>query len=48
VIPELQVPAIITAVISANTTDVRAAKALITFLQGPTIEPSLKASGMRR
>jgi molybdate transport system substrate-binding protein len=48
VIPELQVPAVITAVISKRTTDVDAAKALIKFLQGPTMDPALRASGMTR
>jgi ABC-type molybdate transport system substrate-binding protein len=48
VIPELQIPAVITAVISSNTTDVAAARALITFLQGPALDPALKGSGMTR
>ena len=48
VIPELQVPAVITATISSNTTAVDAAKALIKFLQGPTLDPALKAGGMTR
>jgi molybdate transport system substrate-binding protein len=48
VIPELQVPAVITATISKNTTDAAAAKALIKFLQGPTMDPALKANGMTR
>ena len=48
VIPELQVPAFITAAIGRNANDVNSAKALIKFLQGPAIEPALKASGMRR
>jgi molybdate transport system substrate-binding protein len=48
VIPELQVPAVITATVSSNTTDVNAAKALIKFLQGPAMDPALKGSGMTR
>lgn len=48
VIPELQVPAVITAVVSSNTAAVDAAKALIKFLQGPAMDPALKASGMTR
>ena len=48
VIPALQVPAVITAVVSAGTTDAASARALIKFLQGPAIEPALKASGMSR
>jgi len=48
VIPELQVPSIIDAVISSNTPDMASAKALIKFLQGPRLDPDLKASGMKR
>jgi molybdate transport system substrate-binding protein len=48
VIPELQVPAVITAVISKNTTEAAAARTLIKFLQGPTMDPALKANGMTR
>lgn len=48
VIPELQVPAVITAVVSSDTPAVDAARALITFLQGPAMDPALKASGMTR
>jgi molybdate transport system substrate-binding protein len=48
VIPALQVPAVITAVISAQTMDVKAATAVIRFLQGPTMDPALEASGMSR
>jgi molybdate transport system substrate-binding protein len=48
VIPELQAPAIITGTISTNTPDAAAAKAFIKFLQGPAIEPALKAAGMTR
>ena len=43
---ELQVPAIITAVIGKNAADVNSAKALIKFLQGPAIDAALKADGM--
>jgi molybdate transport system substrate-binding protein len=48
VIPELQAPAVITAVISSNTPDADAARAFIKFLQGPALDPALKSSGMTR
>jgi len=48
VIPALQVPAVVTATISANTPNAAAAKALVTFLQGPAIDPALKGNGFRR
>jgi len=48
VIPALQVPVVVTAVISANTPNAAAAKALISFLQGPAIEPALKGNGFKR
>jgi molybdate transport system substrate-binding protein len=48
VIPALQVPAVVTATISANTPNAAAAKALVTFLQGPAIEPALIGNGFRR
>jgi molybdate transport system substrate-binding protein len=48
VIPELQVPAVVTATISAHTPNAAAAKALVTFLQGPAIEPALKGNGFKR
>jgi molybdate transport system substrate-binding protein len=48
VIPELQVPAIVTATISAHTPNAAAARALVTFLQGPAIEPALKSNGFSR
>jgi molybdate transport system substrate-binding protein len=48
VIPALQVPAVVTATISANTPNAAAAKALVKFLQGPAIEPALKGNGFRR
>jgi molybdate transport system substrate-binding protein len=48
VIPELQAPAVITAVVSSSTTAATAAAALIKFLQGPALDPALKASGMTR
>jgi len=48
VIPALQVPAVVTATISANTPNAAAAKALVRFLQGPAIEPALKENGFRR
>lgn len=48
VIPELQVPVVVTATISANTPNAAAAKALVQFLQGPAIEPALKGNGFSR
>jgi molybdate transport system substrate-binding protein len=48
VIPELQAPAVITAVVSSNTPDADAARAFIKFLQGPALDPALKSSGMTR
>ena len=47
-IPELQVPAVVTATISANTPNAAAAQALVEFLQGPAIEPALKGNGFKR
>ncbi len=46
VTPSLQVPAIITATIGKNANDPAAARALIVFLQGSTIDAALKDSGM--
>lgn len=48
VIRELQVPAVVTATVSSNTPNVAAAQALVKFLQGPAIEPSLEANGFKR
>jgi len=48
VIPALQVPAVVTATISAHTPNPTAAKALVKFLQGPAIEQALKGNGFRR
>jgi molybdate transport system substrate-binding protein len=48
VIKALQVPAVVTATISANTPNAAAAKALVAFLQGPAIDPALKANGFER
>ena len=48
VIPELQVPVVVTATISANTPNAAAATALVTFLRGPAIEPALKGNGFSR
>ncbi len=48
VIPALQVPAIIQAVIGKNANDPKAARALIKFLQGPAIDEALKADGMEK
>jgi len=45
---ELQVPAVIEAVVGKNANDQKAAEALIKFLQGPTINPALKESGMEK
>jgi molybdate transport system substrate-binding protein len=44
----LQVPAIVTATIGKNASDMKAAKALIEFLKGPALDPALKADGMMR
>jgi molybdate transport system substrate-binding protein len=44
---EFQIPAIMAAGIGSSG-DQAAAKALMKFLQGPAIEPSLKANGMQR
>lgn len=46
VIPELQVPVVISAVIGERAQDARTARALIRFLQGPSIDAALKADGM--
>jgi molybdate transport system substrate-binding protein len=48
VIPQLQVPAVVTATVSANTPDAAAARALVKFLQGPAIEAALKSNGFSR
>jgi len=48
VIRELQAPAVVTATVSANTPNAAAAQALITFLQGPAIEPALERNGFKR
>jgi molybdate transport system substrate-binding protein len=48
VIKQLQVPAVITATIGKNANDPAAAKALIKFLQGPTIDAALKSDGMMK
>ena len=48
VIPALQVPVVVTATISANTPSAAAARALVTFLQGPAIESALERNGFRR
>ena len=48
VTPELQVPVIITAVISKHANDEKAARALVKFLQGPAIDPALEADGMMK
>jgi ABC-type molybdate transport system substrate-binding protein len=39
---------VITATISASSSNVAAAQALIKFLQGPTIEVALKGNGFER
>ena len=48
VIPELQVPVAVTATISAHSADAAAARALVAFLRGPTIEPALRGNGFKR
>ena len=48
VIPELQVPAVVTATISTNTPNAAAARGVVKFLQGPAIEPALKGNGFKR
>jgi molybdate transport system substrate-binding protein len=48
VIRELQAPAVVTATISANTSNAVAAQALVTFLQGPAIETALAGNGFKR
>jgi molybdate transport system substrate-binding protein len=48
VIADLQVPAILQAVIGRNANDEQAARALITFLQGPGIDATLTASGISK
>ena len=48
VIPALQVPAAIEASVGRNATDDKVARALIDFLQGPAIDPALKAYGMEK
>lgn len=48
VVPPLQVPAVLTAVISSAAADEKGARALIQFLQGPAIEPMLDKTGFTR
>jgi ABC-type molybdate transport system substrate-binding protein len=48
VIPELQVPVVVTASVSATTPNAAASRALVKFLQGPAIETALKGNGFRR
>jgi hypothetical protein len=48
VIPELQVPSVIEASVCGSPADRASAQAFIRFLQGPAIEPALKANGMTR
>jgi molybdate transport system substrate-binding protein len=48
VIPQLQVPVIIEATVGRSTSDSKTAHALVIFLQGPTIDQSLKAYGMEK
>jgi molybdate transport system substrate-binding protein len=48
VVPQLQVPAVVTATLSANTPYGDAAQALVTFLRGPAIEAALKSNGFSR
>jgi molybdate transport system substrate-binding protein len=48
VIPQLQVPAILEATVGANAADPKAARALITFLQGHAIDQALRDYGMEK
>lgn len=48
VISQLQVPAVVTATISAKTPNAEAARALVKFLQGPAIERTLADNGFSR
>jgi molybdate transport system substrate-binding protein len=48
VIAELQVPAVIAAVIGRHANDEKAARALIKLLQGPAIDAALKENGMMK
>jgi molybdate transport system substrate-binding protein len=48
VIPELQVPVIITAVIGKHANDEMAARMFVKFLQGPAIDQALAADGMMK
>lgn len=48
VIADLQVPAILQAVIGRNAHDEQAARALIAFLQGPRVDATLEASGIAK
>ena len=48
VVPELQVPVIIEATIGKRAADPNAARALISFLQGQTIDHALKDYGMEK
>jgi molybdate transport system substrate-binding protein len=48
VLRELQVPVVVTVTISASTANAVAAKALVTFLQGPAIESALRENGFTR
>jgi molybdate transport system substrate-binding protein len=48
VIPPLQVPTVLEATMGANVADPKAARALITFLQGPAIDRALHDFGMEK
>jgi molybdate transport system substrate-binding protein len=48
VIAQLQVPAIVAAVVGKHANDEKAARALIKFLQGPAIDAALKDGGMMK
>jgi molybdate transport system substrate-binding protein len=48
VMPDLQVPVIIAAVIGKHAKDEKVARALIKFLQGPAIDSSLSADGITK
>jgi molybdate transport system substrate-binding protein len=48
VIPQLQVPAVVTATVSSTTPNAAAAQALVAFLRGPAIEAALRSNGFSR
>jgi hypothetical protein len=48
VMPDLQVPVIVSAVIGKHANDEKAARALVSFLEGPAIDVALAANGMMK